>query len=119
HKGEILGFSGLMGAGRSEIMRVLFGLDKGNKTIKLNNQQLQIQNPNQSISQGLAFITENRKEERLVLQDSILEKITLPDLKRYSSSGFLTQHSMVQYSVQMIYRFNIKGLLGDICGYIY
>ncbi|RIL82844.1 sugar ABC transporter ATP-binding protein, partial [Staphylococcus cohnii] len=116
HKGEILGFSGLMGAGRSEIMRVLFGLDKGNKTVKLNNQQLQIQNPNQSISQGLAFITENRKEEGLVLQDSILENITLPALKSFSSSGFLTQHAMEQYSEQMIQRLNIKGKIGDICG---
>ena len=116
HKGEILGFSGLMGAGRSEIMRVLFGLDKGNKTIKLNNQQLQIQNPNQSISQGLAFITENRKEEGLVLQDSILENITLPALKSFSSSGFLTQHAMEQYSEQMVQRLNIKGKIGDTCG---
>lgn len=116
HKGEILGFSGLMGAGRSEIMRVLFGLDKGNKSVKLNNKQLQIQNPNQSISQGLAFITENRKEEGLVLQDSILENITLPALKSFSSSGFLTQHAMEQYSEQMVQRLNIKGKIGDTCG---
>ncbi|MCY1039262.1 sugar ABC transporter ATP-binding protein [Staphylococcus nepalensis] len=115
HKGEILGFSGLMGAGRSEIMRVLFGLDKGNKTVKLNDKQIQIQNPNQSISQGLAFITENRKEEGLVLQDSILENITLPALKSFSKTGFLTKSTMAQYSDQMIARMNIKGKKEDAC----
>src|SRR5699024_4246070 len=109
YKGEILGFSGLMGAGRSEIMRVLFGLDKGHIQVTLNDKKLQISNPNQSIRQGLAFITENRKEEGLVLQDSILENISLPALKSFSKSGFLTQSSMEQYAEQMIKRLNIKG----------
>ncbi len=80
HKGEILGFSGLMGAGRSEIMRVLFGLDKGTMQVELNGKKIYMNNPNQSIQHGLAFITENRKEEGLVLQDSILENISLPAL---------------------------------------
>ncbi|MDG0858511.1 sugar ABC transporter ATP-binding protein [Staphylococcus equorum] len=115
HKGEILGFSGLMGAGRSEIMRVLFGLDKGRMQVKMNGQQLQINNPNQSIKQGLAFITENRKEEGLVLQDSILENISLPALKSFSKSGFLTQGSMEQYAEQMVQRLNIKGEKNDAC----
>ncbi|WP_426428723.1 sugar ABC transporter ATP-binding protein [Staphylococcus equorum] len=115
HKGEILGFSGLMGAGRSEIMRVLFGLDKGHMQVTLNDKQLQINNPNQSIKQGLAFITENRKEEGLVLQDSILENISLPALKSFSKSGFLTRSSMEQYAEQMIQRLNIKGKKNDAC----
>ncbi|KRG10097.1 sugar ABC transporter ATP-binding protein [Staphylococcus sp. NAM3COL9] len=115
HKGEILGFSGLMGAGRSEIMRILFGLDKGHMQVKLNDKQLQINNPNQSIKQGLAFITENRKEEGLVLQDSILENVSLPALKSFSKSGFLTRGSMEQYAEQMIQRLNIKGKKNDVC----
>lgn len=115
HKGEILGFSGLMGAGRSETMRVLFGLDKGSMQVELNGKEIDINNPNQSIKHGLAFITENRKEEGLVLQDSILENISLPALKSFSKSGFLAQRSMEQYTQQMIKRLNIKGKQGDAC----
>ncbi|MGW8036473.1 sugar ABC transporter ATP-binding protein [Staphylococcus xylosus] len=115
HKGEILGFSGLMGAGRSEIMRVLFGLDKGSMQVELNGKEIDINNPNQSIKHGLAFITENRKEEGLVLQDSILENISLPALKSFSKSGFLAQRSMEQYTQQMIKRLNIKGKQDDAC----
>ncbi|PTI67275.1 ATP-binding cassette domain-containing protein, partial [Staphylococcus succinus] len=115
HKGEILGFSGLMGAGRSEIMRVLFGLDKGDMRVTLNDKKVQMHNPNQAIKHGLAFITENRKEEGLVLQDTILENISLPALKSFSKSGFITRVSMEQYTEQMIQRLNIKGNKNDVC----
>lgn len=115
HKGEILGFSGLMGAGRSEIMRVLFGLDKGDMRVTLNDKKVQMHNPNQAIKHGLAFITENRKEEGLVLQDTILENISLPALKSFSKSGFITRVSMEQYTEQMIQRLNIKGKKNDVC----
>ncbi|RIP33429.1 sugar ABC transporter ATP-binding protein [Staphylococcus gallinarum] len=114
-KGEILGFSGLMGAGRSEIMRVLFGLDAGKMTVKLNGQPLHIKNPNQAIKQGLAFITENRKEEGLVLQDTIVENTALPALKSFSTASLLAQSSMNQYTEQMISRLNIKGRKDDSC----
>ncbi|PHK49128.1 sugar ABC transporter ATP-binding protein [Staphylococcus edaphicus] len=115
HKGEILGFSGLMGAGRSEIMRVLFGLDKGDTQVTLNGKSIHVRNPHASIKQGLAFITENRKEEGLVLQDSIIENISLPALKSFSKHGFLTDKSMNDYAEQMIQRLNIKGKKEDIC----
>lgn len=115
HKGEILGFSGLMGAGRSEIMRVLFGLDKGNMQVTLNDRVIYINKPDQAIRHGLAFITENRKEEGLVLQDSILENISLPALKSFSKSGFLTERSMNDYTEKMIQRLNIKGDKHDCC----
>ncbi len=115
HKGEILGFSGLMGAGRSEIMRVLFGLDKGDMQVTLNDHVIHIDNPNRAIQHGLAFITENRKEEGLVLQDSILENISLPALKSFSKSGFLTEHTMKDYTEKMIQRLNIKGKQDDSC----
>src|SRR5699024_980515 len=80
-----------------------------------NDKKLQISNPNQSIRQGLALITENRKEEGLVLQASILENISIPALKSFSKSGSLTQSSMEQYAEQMIKRLNIKGKKNDPC----
>ncbi|MCD8909022.1 sugar ABC transporter ATP-binding protein [Staphylococcus gallinarum] len=115
NKGEILGFSGLMGAGRSEIMRVLFGLDVGQMHVELAGQPLHINNPNQAIKQGLAFITENRKEEGLVLQDTIVENMTLPALKSFSKTNLLVQSSMDQYTDQMIQRLNIKGRKENSC----
>lgn len=115
HKGEILGFSGLMGAGRSEIMRVLFGLDKGQMQVTLNGKTIHMNNPKTAIKHGLAFITENRKEEGLVLQDSIIENISLPALKSFSKGVFLTPTAMNNYTEQMIQRLNIKGGKDDIC----
>ena len=71
--------------------------------------------PNQAIKQGLAFITENRKEEGLVLQDTIVENMTLPALKSFSKTNLLVQSSMDQYTDQMIQRLNIKGRKENSC----
>lgn len=66
--GEILGFAGLMGAGRTEVMRAIFGIDKlKSGTIKINGKSLTINNPAQAIKAGIGFLTEDRKDEGLFL----------------------------------------------------
>ena len=63
-KGEILGVAGLMGAGRTEIMRAIFGVDKHNGgTVTVNGSILNCKKPEDAIKAGIAFITENRKSE--------------------------------------------------------
>lgn len=80
-KGEILGFSGLMGSGRTEIMRSLFGIDCGVKEIVIEGKSVTIKNPGDAIKHGLALITENRKDEGLVLDASIKDNMTMANLK--------------------------------------
>ncbi|MGZ7154000.1 ATP-binding cassette domain-containing protein, partial [Streptococcus pyogenes] len=78
-EGEILVFSGLMGSGRTELMRAIFGLNKKTSgTIKIASNEIQITSPSQAIQQGIGFLTEDRKEEGLILDFSIKDNMTLP-----------------------------------------
>jgi len=82
--GEVLGISGLMGAGRSELARILFGLDPHSSgEIRLNGQLL-TGAPRQRIRRGLAFLTEDRRQEGLCMEASIADNIALITLPRYS-----------------------------------
>ncbi|MGE5455984.1 MAG: sugar ABC transporter ATP-binding protein [Ignavibacteriales bacterium] len=82
HRGEILGFSGLMGSGRTEIMQTIFGLyKKTSGVIKINGKEEKITNPMKARKFGIAYITENRKDEGLVLDFSIEDNMILPNLK--------------------------------------
>ena len=82
-KGEILGVEGLMGAGRTEIMRAIFGVDKHNGgTVTVNRSVLNCKKPEDAIKAGIAFITENRKSEGLILDFSSFH-ITLPNLAKF------------------------------------
>ncbi len=85
-KGEIFGVAGLMGAGRTEIMRAVFGVDphKSGK-IYLHGKEIKINNPLDAIKEGFGFITENRKTEGLILDFSILKNIALPSEKELAN----------------------------------
>jgi ribose transport system ATP-binding protein len=86
HKAEVLGISGLMGSGRSELARLIFGLDAfQHGEIRLRGELLRRVEPKKVIQRGLAFVTENRREEGLCLEASIADNIalvTLPELAR-------------------------------------
>lgn len=108
-KGEILGFSGLMGAGRTELMRSIFGLDKVKSgKIKLNGQALSISNPAQAIAQGIGFLTEDRKAEGLILDFSIKDNMTLPSTKDFVKHGLFDEKTSTTFVQQLIDRLRIK-----------
>ncbi|MCI8861682.1 MAG: sugar ABC transporter ATP-binding protein [Lachnospiraceae bacterium] len=89
-RGEILGFYGLVGAGRSEVFRRIFGMDSGSGgEICLDGKALSISRPYHAIRSGIVMVTEDRKEDGLVLCRSIQENIALPNLKRYQKGPFL------------------------------
>lgn len=107
-KGEILGFSGLMGAGRTEIMRSLFGIDKGKKDIMINNKRVSVNSPQDAMKNGIGLITENRKDEGLILDFSIEDNMVLPSLESFSNKGFTKEKSVHIFADQMSKRLNIK-----------
>lgn len=107
-KGEILGFSGLMGAGRTEIMRSLFGIDKGHKEITINGKRVSINSPEDAMKNGLGLITENRKDEGLILDFSIEDNVVLPSLKSFANYGFIKEQSTHLFTDQISKRLNIK-----------
>lgn len=107
-RGEILGVSGLMGAGRTEMMRSLFGLDKGTHHIEINGEKVSIKTPEDAMKHGLALITENRKDEGLILDFSIRDNMVLPSLKSFSKYGFVKEKESNQFVDRMRDRLNIK-----------
>ncbi|GKU84027.1 sugar ABC transporter ATP-binding protein [Niallia sp. NCCP-28] len=83
-KGEILGFSGLVGAGRSELMKCIFGLDSFEQgEIFVKGNKVTIKNPNDAIKNKIAYVTENRKEEGLFLIQSVQYNVTIKILDEF------------------------------------
>ena len=83
-KGEILGISGLMGAGRTEVMRGIFGVDPiDSGEVFVNGEKVQIKTERDAISHGIGFVTENRRDEGLVLSMDVKENITLGTLSKF------------------------------------
>ena len=93
HAGEILGFSGLVGSGRSETMRAIFGLDKlESGKIYLEGKEIHIRNPREAINQGIAMVNEDRKDYGLCLFRSIRENISLPNLPARQKGLLMNQN---------------------------
>ena len=94
HAGEVLGITGLVGAGRTETVRLIFGADRRDSgTIKLDNVQLNISKPSDAIGHGICLLTEDRKSQGLVLMHSVRENFGLPNLDTFSKTGFLKHKS--------------------------
>ena len=90
HKGEVLGFAGIVGAGRTETMRAIFGLDPHTSgEILLEGKPIQIKSVRDAIRHDILMATESRKDDGLVLCRSVEENIMLPSLYRRSRHGFL------------------------------
>ncbi|WP_420962521.1 sugar ABC transporter ATP-binding protein [Brucella sp. IR073] len=89
--GEIFGFFGLVGSGRSEVMNTLFGIKRASSgTVAIDGSTVSTASPAQAIGRGIAFVTENRKEEGLVLSHSVSSNISMVGLKAFSNFfGFL------------------------------
>lgn len=108
-EGEILGFSGLMGSGRTEIMRAIFGLDPLDKgEIFLKDKKLSIKGPKDSIKNGIGFITEDRKDEGLILNESINDNIILPVISQFAKNHIINDSEVHDLVDMLIKRLSIK-----------
>ena len=91
-KGEILGFSGLMGAGRTETARALFGADeKEGGDIYINGKKVEINSPQDAVGLGIGYLSEDRKRFGLVLGKTVAENSTLAALKEYVNGIFINK----------------------------
>ncbi len=89
-RGEILGIAGLMGAGRTELVRLIFGADKRTDgEVLLDGKPLRIDSPQSAISQGICLLNEDRKAQGLVLCASAKDNFALPNLDSWSRFGFI------------------------------
>ncbi len=93
HQGEILGFFGLVGAGRSEVMQTIFGIDaKKGGEITIHGKKADIKNPNDAMAKGIAYVPEDRQLQGAILDMNIKDNITLPIIDKLSKYTFLNQY---------------------------
>ncbi len=108
-KGEILGVAGLMGAGRTEIMRAIFGVDNCQSgKITLDGKEISIKNPIDAIQQGFGFITENRKSEGLILDFSIAQNIALPSNERLAKHKCINARKEFEFCDSLSKKLGVK-----------
>jgi len=94
YSGEVLGITGLIGSGKTELVRSVFGLDKIEKgEIIINGEKIKIRNPREAFEAGMGFVPEDRRLQGLVLPMSVIENISLIEIyrKRISKFGFINK----------------------------
>jgi ribose transport system ATP-binding protein len=90
HKGEVLGIAGLLGAGRTELARAVFGLDRlEGGVVSIKGEPRRIGSPRAAINAGLGFLTEDRKAQGLVLPLSVKDNLCLPSVDKFTAFGFV------------------------------
>ena len=110
HKGEILGFSGFQGAGRTEAMRAVFGLDKvDSMEMYVDGKRVHIHNPRNAISHGIGFISENRRDEGVVPNRNVSDNMVAAALKSMSNAlGFMNDRRCAESADKYVSMMNIK-----------
>ena len=89
-EGEIVALAGLVGSGRTEIARAIFGADKRDRgVIELYGEPVSIRSPRAALNHGIVMLPESRKDEGLLLRRSVIENVTLPYLRRLSRAGIV------------------------------
>lgn len=112
-KGEVLGIAGLVGAGRTELIRMIFGgLPIGSGEILINGKKAKIRNSRDAIKLGMAWVTEDRKQEGLILEDTLVRNISLPTVYKHRKGGFIDDSFLIKMSQQYIERLKIKTVGG-------
>jgi ribose transport system ATP-binding protein len=109
HRGEIIGLAGLMGSGRTELARCLFGIDKlDSGEIRVRGQRVDLSDPRQAIKAGLALIPEDRRAQGLVLDHSVRDNLLLPLLKKIERGLLLDDGAGKTLATSLIERFAVK-----------
>jgi ribose transport system ATP-binding protein len=110
HEGEIVGLAGLMGSGRSEIARALFGIDPVTAgEIRIRGRRVRIRNPRQAIAAGIALIPEDRRVQGLVLDHSLKDNLLLPLLGSISRGPLLDDARGAQVAARLMQQLDVRG----------
>jgi ribose transport system ATP-binding protein len=108
-RGEILGFAGLVGAGRTETARLLFGVDRKDAgEIWMDGKQVRINSPLDAVKAGLGFVPDDRGLQGLVLKLPVLENIVLPSLNDYSHGGWMDRRGLRDTAQSYVDTLNIR-----------
>ncbi len=102
-KGEILGFSGLMGAGRTETARAIFGADKKDSgDVYINGKKVDIRNPQDAVNAGIGYLSEDRKRYGIVVAKTVAENSTMASLDAYSKGQFINKKKEAEVAQEYV-----------------
>lgn len=108
-RGEILGFYGLVGAGRTELMQALFGVSKQiTGKVQLKGKSLKVSSPAEAISEGIVYVPEERQAQGTILELPIFQNIGLPQLSTINSSGILSTKAEYEVADRYATRLRVK-----------
>ncbi|OFK76985.1 D-ribose transporter ATP-binding protein [Streptococcus sp. HMSC034E03] len=108
-KGEILGFSGLMGAGRTEVARLLFGADKKESgIIFVNGKEVTINSPQDAIREGIGYLSEDRKRFGCIVDMTIADNTVMTNLDKYIKGGLINDGEIVKVSDEFVKQLRTK-----------
>ena len=108
-KGEIVGFTGLVGAGRTEVMETLYGITKPTRgTVYLHDKPTQTRSPEDAMKKGIGFLTEDRQHQGLILSWGIGQNITLPELDQFSKFGVINEKEARSSAKELAERVDTK-----------
>ena len=121
HEGEIVGFVGLVGAGRSEVMRALCGLSHKTGDVYIRETKTDIKNPADAMEKGISFLTEDRRKDGLALQLPISININMNSYKMISSNGVISLSKEIERAKDFCKKVNVKTpnisqLVGNLSG---
>jgi len=110
HRGEILGFAGLMGAGRTEVARAIVGADRSESgTIRLHGRDVSISNPAEAARLGLGYLSEDRKRYGVLLERNVRDNIVLTKLPAFANiAGFIDDRGIARISSEQVDLLRIK-----------
>jgi len=109
YRGEILGFAGLMGAGRTEVARLLFGADKKwSGDVYVDGRKVSINSPCDAVKHGIGYLSEDRKQFGLAVGMSVCDNAVMASLDDYSNAGFINDRKIHNVSEEYIGKVNIK-----------
>ena len=107
--GEVVGLTGLVGAGRTEAARLIFGADRRTSgTIRVDGQTVDVQSPRDAIDAGICLLTEDRKSQGLIPARSVRENFSLASLMRFQTGGLIRQHEESAAFASYVERLNIR-----------
>jgi len=108
-RGEVLGFAGLVGAGRTELMQTIFGATRAlGGQMRLDGKPFMPRNTRQAIARGVYLAPEDRKRHGLVLPMTVAQNTSLPDVAHYSRAGFLNRRAEQRIAAEQVTRLRIK-----------
>src|SRR5699024_8184598 len=109
HRGEILGFSGLRGAGRTEVERLIFGADQQDSgDINVHDEKVNIRKAEDAIRHGIGYLSEDRKQFGVVVGLTVADNIVKPSLDNFRSKGIINDRKIHDVSEEYVDRMNVK-----------